>query len=91
LGSILVPSIVVHNDNVVIRMVIVMRVVVVMRVMLVDNDGWFVSDHHCVSTHHRCKREERSKNYDYFHYQYRSVSRARSRHTPLVALPYLTR
>jgi hypothetical protein len=52
-GSILLPSIVVDNDNVVICMVIVMNVVVVMHVMLVDNNGWFVSDDNGVSTYHR--------------------------------------
>ena len=40
--------VVVHNNNVVLRVVIVMHVVL----MLVDNRGWFVSDDNFVSTQH---------------------------------------
>jgi len=43
--------VVVHNNNVLLRMVIVMRVMV----MLVDNHGWFVSDDNFVSTQHGCE------------------------------------
>jgi hypothetical protein len=52
-------SIGVHNNNVVMRVV----VRVMMPVMVfVDDHGWFVSDNDFIGTHHGCERYEGSEN-----------------------------